>query len=281
MPNEESRHRLSSKVWSTRKEEKMSGWIKLHRALINWEWYEDIPVKILFIHFLLKANHEPKKWRGQTIEVGQFITSIQHLAQETGLTLSQVRTAIKKLKSTHEIANESHTSYSVITIKNWNTYQTNDTQNDKPIANESQTNRKRIATTKEDKEREEYKEVYIGEKISPAHTKNKKFSKPSIEDIKQYCIEQSKKIDPVKFYNFYESKNWYVGKNKMSNWKAAIASWERNNNANERTEIVSGNHYESSKATQTLLATYKQDKENATAPTTSWAELGTKLRRLK
>ena len=147
------------------------------------------------------------------------------------------------------------------------------------LTNQSQTNRKRIATTKEDKEREEYKEVYVGEKISPAHTKNKKFSKPSIEEIKQYCIEQSKSIDPVKFYNFYESKNWYVGKNKMSNWKAAIASWERNNTKSERTEIVSGNH--ASEKTQTLLATYKQDKANATAPTASWAELGTKLRRLK
>lgn len=257
----------------------MNGWIKLHRSLTNWEWYEDIPVTRLFIHFLLKANHEPKKWRGQIIEVGQFITSAQHLAKETGLTLSQVRTAIKKLKSTHEIAHESHTSYSVITIKNWNTYQTNDTQNDKPIANESQTNRKRIATTKEIKEREEIKEMYIGEKISPITQKRKNFSKPTIEEIKEYCIEQSKQIDPVKFYNFYESKNWYVGRNKMSNWRAAIASWERNNTKSERTEIVSGNR--SIEKTQELLDTYREYRENATAPTANWSELGSKLRRLK
>ena len=258
----------------------MSGWLKIHRTLLNWEWYTSIEVFKLFMHCLLKANHEPKKWHGIEIQNGQFITSLQNLAIESGLTVRQVRTALNKLKSTQEVTHQTTASYSIITINNWDKWQASDTICDKQMTSQRQASDKPATTTKEGKERKERKE-YVGEKISPAHTKNKKFSKPSIEEIKQYCIEQSKKIDPVKFYNFYESKNWYVGKNKMSNWKAAIASWERNNTKNERTEIVSGNHYESSKATQTLLATYKENKANATAPTTSWAELGTKLRRLK
>ena len=51
--------------------------------------------------------------------------------------------------------------------------------------------------------------------------------KPSVNEIKDYCIERNNGIDPEQFFDFYESKNWFVGKNKMKNWKAAIRTWEK------------------------------------------------------
>ena len=51
--------------------------------------------------------------------------------------------------------------------------------------------------------------------------------KPSIDEIKQYCLERNNAIDAEQFFDFYESKNWYVGKNKMKNWQAAIRTWEK------------------------------------------------------
>ena len=52
----------------------MEGWIKLHRKILDWEWYDDINTKVLFLHLLLTANHEEQKWRGKIIERGQLIT---------------------------------------------------------------------------------------------------------------------------------------------------------------------------------------------------------------
>lgn len=52
-------------------------------------------------------------------------------------------------------------------------------------------------------------------------------NKPTIEEIKQYCLERNNGIDAEQFFDFYESKNWYVGKNKMKNWQAAIRTWEK------------------------------------------------------
>jgi len=46
------------------------GWVKLHRQLENWEWYTDVPVKVLFLHCLIKANFEDKNWRGINIKSG-------------------------------------------------------------------------------------------------------------------------------------------------------------------------------------------------------------------
>jgi hypothetical protein len=76
------------------------GWIKIHRQILEWEWYQNLNVRVLFFHLLIRANHEEKRWCGKSIKAGQLITSIEHLSAETGLTQRQVRTAIEKLKNT-------------------------------------------------------------------------------------------------------------------------------------------------------------------------------------
>ena len=55
---------------------------------------------------------------------------------------------------------------------------------------------------------------------------NKLFKKPSVNDVELYCIERDNKIDAISFVNFYESKGWMVGKNKMKDWRACIRTWE-------------------------------------------------------
>lgn len=59
-------------------------------------------------------------------------------------------------------------------------------------------------------------------------TKRKRFAKPTVEDIRAYCVERNNNINPERFYNYYESNGWMVGKNKMKNWKAAVLTWEDN-----------------------------------------------------
>jgi len=56
---------------------------------------------------------------------------------------------------------------------------------------------------------------------------NKYFKKPKLIEVKIYCIERQNNVEFEAFYDFYESKNWMVGKNKMKDWKAAVRNWER------------------------------------------------------
>jgi hypothetical protein len=58
---------------------------------------------------------------------------------------------------------------------------------------------------------------------------NKKalFKKPTLDEVKNYCILRKNNIDAEAFLDFYESKNFMIGKNKMKDWKAAIRTWER------------------------------------------------------
>lgn len=55
----------------------------------------------------------------------------------------------------------------------------------------------------------------------------RRFTPPSLEEVRDYCRERGNTVDPGKFIDFYESKGWMVGKNKMKDWKAAVRTWER------------------------------------------------------
>lgn len=61
------------------------------------------------------------------------------------------------------------------------------------------------------------------------------FQKPTLEEVKQYCLERKNNVDPENFIDYYESNGWLVGKNKMKDWKASVRTWERRNNSNVGT----------------------------------------------
>tara|TARA_R100000655_G_scaffold39753_1_gene75087 strand:- start:2124 stop:2774 length:651 start_codon:yes stop_codon:yes gene_type:complete len=58
--------------------------------------------------------------------------------------------------------------------------------------------------------------------------KSNRFKKPTLEELELYCVERKNKVDIIKFFNFYESNGWKVGKNPMKDWRACIRTWESN-----------------------------------------------------
>jgi len=104
--------------------DKSQGFVPIWRTILNWEWYSDINTTRLFLHLLIKANYEPKKWQGIVILPGQFITSQKHLSKETGLGVQSVRTSLDKLKSTREVTVFTTSKYSLIQLNNWEKFNT-------------------------------------------------------------------------------------------------------------------------------------------------------------
>lgn len=148
----------------------MSGWVKLHRSIVDWEWYQDANTMRSFIHCLCKANWKDKRWKGQTIERGSFFTSYSNFGNEIGLTTQQTRTCFSKLKSTGEITVKSTGFGLLLTVCNYALY--NDLEDEKQQAEqqaeqqsinrratgEQQGDNRQVTTTKE---REEDKEDSI------------------------------------------------------------------------------------------------------------------------
>ena len=170
----------------------------------------------MFLHLLITVNWTDKKWKGQEIKRGSIVSSYEKLATETGLSVMQVRTAIKKLRSTGEITSKSSNKNTVFIVNNYDLYQVGNKQNNEPVTSKEQTDNIQITTTKESKEVKKEKNNNI-----------KRFTPPTYEQVSTYCKERNNTVDAERFYDFYESKGWMVGKNKMKDWKAAVRNWER------------------------------------------------------
>ena len=146
----------------------VEGWIKLHRALLGWEWYDDIPSKVLFIHLLLKCNHADGKYKGRKVLRGQRWTSIGHLSKETGLTVKQIRSAIEKLESTGEIDTQGASDGTMVTVCKYDSYQEipkpKGKQNGEQMASEGQAEGQAKGNKQEEQEQfqeqQERKEVF-------------------------------------------------------------------------------------------------------------------------
>ena len=128
---------------------KNKGFIVLYRGILEWEWYSDLKVRVLFLHCLLMANWEDKNWEGQVIKRGSFVTSRSILAKETGLTVQQLRTALDKLISTNELTRSTTNKYTVITVTNYDKYQNYNHVDNQQTTNKQPTNNQQITTTKQ------------------------------------------------------------------------------------------------------------------------------------
>ena len=145
----------------------MNGHIKLHRSVLDWEWWDDINTFRLFVTILLLANWKGKKWHGKTIRRGQLWTSIPTLSEKSGLTIQQTRTALNHLKSTGEITDKPTRDGRLITVVNYGKYQAVDEEltrksTDKPTDDQQTANRPLTPT----EEREEL--LRRGEKEGPS-----------------------------------------------------------------------------------------------------------------
>lgn len=183
------------------------GYIKLHRQILEWEWYQDTNVKLLFIHCLLKANYQDKKWQGLMIPRGSFVTSFEILANETGLTTKQIRTALNKLERTGDLASKRTNRFSLVTVVKYSDFQDNDceegtqkgTQEGTQRADEGQTEGTQRATTKEIKETKESKESKKEEKINKKEILDLSFiPKDLLPDYEQWLNYRKEIKKPLK-----------------------------------------------------------------------------------
>lgn len=226
-----------------------NGWIKLYRELLDKAiWELSTPEqKTILVTLLLMANHEVKdwEWKGKRFvcQPGQLITSLEKIAKEAGngISIQNVRTAIVRFEKFGFLTNESTKQNRLITICNWGCYQqANEQDNKQPnnqLTNDQQTANNQLTTNKNDKNVRMKEDIDIG-------AKRIAFVPPAIGELNFYIQEKGYSVNAEQFFDFYESKGWFVGKNKMKDWKAAVRNWARNeinnNGKREQTGAATG-----------------------------------------
>lgn len=210
-----------------------SGYVRIFRSFLNWEWYDDANTMRVFLHLILTANWEPKEWHGKEIQRGQRVTSYASLSSELKISVKSVRTAINHLKRTGEVAILTTHEYSIITIKNYEMYQdvANQTANEgqtsgKAGANEGQ-QLKKDNKDKNDKKDKEIAEIPYSEiqklysSICKSYPKLTKLSDSRKKAIHARFAAGYKLDDFKRLFEMAEASPFLKGQNNR-NWSATF-----------------------------------------------------------
>ena len=194
-----------------------NGYILLHRKILNWQWYKDANVFVLFIDLLLDANYEDSKVGFLVIKRGQCLTSLKRMSERTGLSYREIRTSLSKLEKSGEIDKQATNRYTIITINNYNDYQ----DIDKQKTNKRQT-KDNIKENKEEKEYINRKEIY---KEKYGIFKNVLLSNDEYLKLQERFKDYQEKIDNLSSY--IASKGV-----KYKSHYATILNWSRKDDTN-------------------------------------------------
>ena len=184
------------------------------------------------MHLLLSANRETGRWKGIEVLRGQLITGLKTLHQQAGISIQSLRTSLDKLKSTGEVTIQSTNRFSIITIINYDSYQSYDNRVNKPInnpANKQLTNNQQAAN----------KQLTTNNNIIIKELKNDKKYIIYAECVKLTEEEHQKLLDQFQESGTLEriqALNDYIqstGKRYKSHYHT-ILNWERKNNGQIR-----------------------------------------------
>lgn len=199
-----------------------SGYIKLYRSLLNWEWYDDINTKTVFLHLLLTVSIAESQWHGITVPRGSRVSSYAVLASETKLSVDKVRTAIKHLETTGEITRCKHPKYTVFTVNNYDKFQSipsisqGDSQSNPNEVPRSSQQYKKIEEDKEDNY------------LSFLDAEKEKNAPPTFEEVQKYAEENGIETDLKRFYFYYEQHQWKTKNgDDITDWTATLRYWEK------------------------------------------------------
>ena len=202
-------------------------WIKLDRGILDsgiWNDSEPFNKRAAWIDLLLLANYEDTEqivgYEVVKVPRGSLLVTNRELADRWHWSNAKVAQFLLFLTSQGMIRKNANTKRTLLTIEKYSDYQ--DGVNTKRTRSEHGANTERTQDVnllykernKEDK------------KLRNRGAQSARFIPPTVDEVRAYCQERTNEVSPEAFINFYESKGWMVGKNKMKDWKAAVRTWE-------------------------------------------------------
>lgn len=182
----------------------MNGWIRLDRKIQDSFMWDDPEALKLWLYLLMGAAIEDKtvSFNGKPLNLkrGQIVFGLNSVSSRLGISVRRLRTTIKRFENCHQIDKQNFNKYSIISITNYCQYQ----DSDKQTTGKRQTRRQQLNNKQE----------------------NNIFKPPTVEQVKAYCEERGNGLDAERFVDWYESRGWLVGTNKMKSWKATVRTWE-------------------------------------------------------
>jgi len=219
------------------------GWVRFYRKSIDSSVWKNPIIWMVWSWCLLKANHEDTNFpfNGNDLEIksGQFITGRNKAIKELPISAQNWKTAIAYLKSTNRIDIKPTNKFSIIIVLNWEEYQkdapkltsklTSNLNNHQTTTNQPLTTYKNDKKDNNEKKSETSSLPPLKESSEKEELRGAKSIPPTLNEVSAYCHERKNDVDAQRFIDFYESKGWMIGRNKMKSWRASVRTWENNN----------------------------------------------------
>ena len=214
----------------------------------------------LYSNILLKLYLRSLKNDGKLVVNDRIPYNAEMLASVTGHQIGTVKQALSIFKDLGLIDVLENGAIYMLDIQNFIGKGSSEADRKREYRQRIETDRTNVQTNlrqiseKSPPEIEIEKEIKIEKEIDSSAsttTKRKRFEKPTLSEIKAYCIERNNNVDAQHFFDYYESNGWKVGKNSMKNWQAAVRTWEKNSYTNTTKQQKKTN------TEQTLDAIYK------------------------
>ena len=191
----------------------------------------------LYSNILLKLYLRSLKNDGKLVVNDRIPYNAEMLASVTGHQIGTVKQALSIFKDLGLIDVLENGAIYMLDIQNFIGRGSSEADRKREYRQRIETDRTNIQTKvreiseKSPPEIELEKEIKIEKEIDSSAsttTKRKRFEKPTLSQITQYCLERNNNVNAEQFYDYYESNGWKVGKNAMKDWKACVRTWERN-----------------------------------------------------
>jgi hypothetical protein len=200
------------------------GFIALRRDFTQWEWYTDIPTKTLFIHLLLKVNHTEGKWKGEVVPKDHHISSLSKLSLETGLTIKQIRIALKKLVDSGYVGTKKTRLNTYISIPNIELFINEGTERAQKGHEKGKERATNNNDNNENNEREDVdksttpktsheRKIEFGQKVK---VYSNKYPEPMLRDFFYYWTERNEKGQKMRF----EMEKVFDIKRRLATWNS-------------------------------------------------------------
>lgn len=170
-----------------------NGYIKEYRSLLSWGWFKDPFTAHLWEYLRLAANWDEAVFKGKPVRRGELVTSYPAMAEATGMSVQNVRTAIKHLKQTGEIEMKSFRDFSIVTVVNYDMYQADNS----PLTGCQQADNRQLTTIEESKKarKQEGKKEKEG---APAPDLAERFSEPALSAVRDWITYKKERREAYK-----------------------------------------------------------------------------------
>ncbi len=191
-----------------------STFIKVDRNILQWRWYQDANTTRVFLHLLLTANIADHDFEKITIHRGEVATNIPRLSNLLKISIQSVKTALNHLKATGEITCRRYPHYQVITIPEYDRYQSVSTV--KSTVKSPSTNRQVTGGQHQSKNNKNEKE---GKNLCVTQT-------PSLAEAEAFFLDHGRSAaDAGKFHAYNSARGWKIGRTRIEDWRSAAEMW--------------------------------------------------------